>query len=407
MPDATYPLDLLSPEFLHDPVPMIDRMHAEAPVFFDHRLNSWMLGGYHANKALEREPRLSARRQGYVTALTPAPLQARVEPLVAWYGEWIVMRDGADHRRLRHLSAYAFTPRNIGRMEARMVAVVESIVDAALERGEMEVLSELAYPLPRVIICEMLGIPETDAELFSQWTPTITSLVSAGLTSEEIIERVFATRAQIHDYFVALIEERRRAPRDGEILTSLVQAIEGDDSLTVDEIIDLAVFIMVGAYDTTTYLISNGLNLLLRHPEQLAAVQADPSKIDGWIEETLRIEPSIAFNTRSVTETFEYDGHRFEPGQMVYFLAFVANRDPDHFPEPHRFDIARANASDHISFGFGPHFCIGAPLARMEARVAFQTIMKRARELQLPEQKLERIPSMVIRGWQSLRIGMR
>jgi cytochrome P450 len=406
MASSSVPLDLLSPELVHDPVPMIARMHAEAPIFFDERLHGWMLGGWHDIKTLEREPRLSAQRSGYIAALSPPALQERVVPLANWYGEWMVMRDGADHRRLRQLAAHAFTPRNIQRLQARMLAVIEPILDAALARGEMEVLGELAFPLPRTIICEMLGIPKADVGLFSEWSPTISNILGATLTSEAVIERVTATRARIHEYFTALIDERRRAPREGEILTSLVQASEVGDSLTENEIIDLVVFIMVGAYDTTAYLIANGLHLLLRHPEQLAAVRADPTKIDGWIEETLRCEPSITINTRSVGEAFEYKGHRFEPGQMVYFLPLVANRDPERFPEPNRFDIARENAGEHISFGFGPHFCIGAPLARMEARLAFQRILARAQQLGLPEQEIERAPSMVIRALQALRVSM-
>lgn len=407
MQDATYAFDMLSPDFMLDPVPMINRMHAEAPVFFDARVNGWMIGSYRVTKALEREPRISSARSGYVSALTPPALQERVAPLVAWYAEWMVMRDGADHRRLRQLAAHAFTPRNVKHLEGRVAAVLEPILDAALARGGMELLGELGYPVPRTIICEMLGIPERDTALFSQWTPSLTNLLSASLTTEEIVARVFTTRAQIHDYFVALIEERRRAPREGEILTSLVQAIEGSDSLSVDEIIDLVVFIMTGGYDTTTHLICNGLELLLRHPEQLAAVRADPTKIDGWIEETLRCDPMIAINTRIVNAPFEHEGHRFEPGQMVYFLTVAANRDPEHFPEPNRFDIERRNAGDHVSFGFGPHYCIGAALARMEARVVFRTLLARARELRVPEQKLERVPNMLLRGWQSLQLEMR
>jgi cytochrome P450 len=407
MSSATLPFDLLSPDFIRNPVPMIERMHAEAPVFFDPRVNGWMIGSHRVSKALEREPRLSATRAGYVSALTPPPLQARVEPLVAWYAEWIAMRDGTDHRRLRQLAAHAFTPRNVERLRERVAAAVEPILDAALARGEMEVLGELGYPVPRTIICEMLGIPESDVGLFSQWTPSITNMLSASLTSDEIIDHVFATRAQIHEYFTVLIADRRRAPREGEILTDLVQAIEGSDTLTADEIIDLAVFIMTGGYDTTTHLIASGLQLLLSNPEQLAAVRADPSKIDGWIEETLRCDPMIALNTRIVKEGFEHEEHRFEPGQMVYFLSLAANRDPERFSDPNRFDVERKNAGDHITFGFGPHHCIGAPLARMEARVVFQTILKRARELHLPEQKLERVPTMLLRGWQSLRIELR
>jgi cytochrome P450 len=405
--DATLPFDMLSPEFVSNPVPMIARMHAEAPVFFDPRLNGWMVGSWRVNKALEREPRCSAARAGYVWALTPPPLQPRVEPLVAWYAEWIAMRDGADHRRLRQLAAHAFTPRNVERLRERVVAVAEPIIDAALERGEMEVLGELAFPVPRTIICEMLGIPESDVALFSKWTPSVTNMLSASLTSDAIIDHVYATKAEIHDYFTRLVEERRRAPREGEVLSDLVRAIEGSDTLAVDEIIDLAVFIMTGGYDTTTHLIASGLKLLLESPEQLAKVRADPSKIDGWIEETLRMDPQIALNTRIVKEGFEHEGRRFEPGHMVYFLSLAANRDPERFPDPDRFDVERKNSGEHITFGFGPHHCIGAPLARMEARTVFQTLLRKTNELRLPAQEFERVPTTLLRGWKSLRIELR
>lgn len=405
--DATFPFDMLSPDFVQNPVPMIDRMHVEAPVFFDPRLNGWMVGSWRVSKALEREPRLSATRAGYVHALTPPPLQPRVEALVAWYAEWIAMRDGADHRRLRQLAAHAFTPRNVERLRERVVAIAEPIIDAALERGELEVLGDLAFPVPRTIICEMLGIPASDVGLFSQWTPSITNMLSASLHSDAIIDHVYATKAEIHEYFTKLIAERRKAPREGEVLSDLVQAIEGSDTLTADEIIDLAVFIMTGGYDTTTHLIASGLKLLLSHPEQLAAVQADPSLIDGWIEETLRMDPQIALNTRLVKEGFELEGHRFEPYQMVYILSLAANRDPEHFPDPNRFDIARENARDHVTFGFGAHHCIGAPLARMEARAVFETLLRRARELHLPAQAFERVPTTLLRGWKSLHVELR
>jgi cytochrome P450 len=405
--DATLPFDMLSPEFVSNPVPMIARMHAEAPVFFDPRLNGWMVGSWRVSKALEREPRCSAARAGYVWALTPPPLQPRVEPLVAWYAEWIAMRDGADHRRLRQLAAHAFTPRNVERLRERVVAVAEPIIDAALERGEMELLGELAFPVPRTIICEMLGIPESDVALFSKWTPSVTNMLSASLTSDAIIDHVYATKAEIHDYFTRLVEERRRAPREGEVLSDLVRAIEGSDTLAVDEIIDLAVFIMTGGYDTTTHLIASGLKFLLESPEQLAKVRADPSKIDGWIEETLRMDPQIALNTRIVKEGFEHEGRRFEPGHMVYFLSLAANRDPERFPDPDRFDVERKNSGEHITFGFGPHHCIGAPLARMEARTVFQTLLRKTKELRLPAQEFERVPTTLLRGWKSLRIELR
>lgn len=400
-------LDLLAPDYVQDPTSMIDRMHAEQPVAFDARLHGWIVGGWRDVKALEREPRLTSARAGYVRAMTPPELQERVTPLVDWYAEWMVMRDGADHRRLRGLAAHAFQPRNIQKLEARIDEVSHALVDAALERAEVDVVQALAYPLPRIIICEMLGIPEADMHLFESWTPPINLLLAGALTSEEVIDRVIRARAATHEYITALIAQRRRSPREGEVLTCMVQAMAADDTLTETEVVDLAVFIMAGAYDTTAHLITNGLLAMLRDPEQLAAVRAEPSRVDGWVEETLRCDPSLTVNTRAVAEAFEYEGHRFEPGQMVYFVPLAANRDPARFPDPHRFDSARANASEHISFGFGAHFCIGAPLARLEARRMFRALLERTRELGLPEQEIERIPSMVVRGLQRLRVTLR
>jgi len=398
------PLDLLSPQFVEDPVPMIDRMHAEAPVFFDPRLHGWLVGSHADVKALERDPRLISARADYVRALTPPELQARVTPLVDWYAEWMVMRDGAAHRRIRSLAAHAFQPRAVQRLQARVDAVVDEVMKRALERGELELVSELAFPMPRTIICEMLGIPEHDWHLFDTWTPTINLMLSGALTSEEVIARVDSARASIQEYFTKAIAERRKAPREGEMLTELVQALEGSDSLTENELFDLIAFIMAGAYDTTAFLISNGLLQLLRNPEQLATLRADPSKVDTWVEETLRLDPSITLNTRAVAEGFEFHGHRFEAGQMIYFMAIVANRDGERFPDPHRFDLQRTNATEHVSFGFGPHFCIGAPLARMEARRAFHGILRHTKLLELPEQEIERLPNMVIRGLKQLRV---
>jgi cytochrome P450 len=401
------PLDLLSPQFISDPAPMIDRMHAEAPVFFDPRLHGWLVGSHADVKTLERDPRLTSARADYVRALTPPELQARVTPVVDWYSQWMVMLDGAAHRRLRSLAAHAFQPRAVQRLQARVDAVVDELVSAALERGELEVVSELAQPLPRIIICEMLGIPEQDRALFDEWTPTINELLRGALTCEDIVVRIEAARAGMKEYFALALAERRRSPREGEVLSDLVQAMEQGDSLTETEVVDLVAFILAGAYDTTAYLIANAILSILHAPEQLAAVRADPAAVDNWVEETLRLDPSITLNTRAVAEPFEHRGHRFEPGQMIYFMVIAANRDPARFPAPHRFDVARENASEHVSFGFGPHFCIGAPLARMEARRALHGLVQRTRELELPAQEIPRIPNMVVRGPQSLRVTLR
>lgn len=404
MSQAPPPIDILSPGFVTDPGPMIDRMLAEAPVAFDGRVQGWLVGGYGAFKDLEREPRLSSQRQGYVSALLPEPLRERIRGLEDWYGGWMVMRDGADHLRLRRLAAPAFQPLHLKRLEARIEAIVDELLAPGLARGEIEVISELAYPLPSIVICELVGMPRSDMGLFTRWVQGMNALLAATLSSAEAIDRVGESRREMHGYFSALIAERRRAPLEGELLSQLVAGAEAGDALTEDEVIDLVALIMSGAYETTANLIGNGLYLLLSDPGQLAAVQADPSLVAAWVEETLRLEPSVALNTRAVVEGFDYRGQRFDAGQMVYFLAIAANRDGAKFPDPHRFDVARPNCGEHVTFGFGPHFCIGAPLARMEARCAFRALLRQAPGARLAEQEIRRVPNMVVRGFERISV---
>lgn len=388
---------------------MIERMLAEQPIAFDPRIHGWLIGRYADVKALERESRLSSQRQAYVSALLPPDLREHIQPLVDWYARWMVMLDGGDHRRIRRLAAYAFQPRNLDKLAGRIDDILDTLLDrvlatAAAGGGEMEVKRDLAYPLPRQVICEMVGIPQTDVELFATWADDLSALLAANLTTREAIDHALDSQRAITKYFTRLIAERRASPREDEILTSLVQATEADDSLTDAEIIDLVAFVMTGAYETTTQLITNGLYHLLRHPEQLAAVRADRSLVTGLVEETLRYEPSLTLNTRAVAEPFTYNGHDFAPGQTVYFMVIAANRDPERFADPNKFDIMRANSKDHIAFGFGPHFCIGAQLARMEARQAFAKLVERLPDMRLAEQEIAWKPNMVVRELEQLRI---
>ncbi len=253
----------------------------------------------------------------------------------------------------------------------------------------------------------MVGKPREDMALITRWVQGMNALLAATLDSAEAIDRVAESRREMREYFSGLIAQRRQAPREGEVLSQLVLAADAGDALSEDEIIDLVALIMSGAYDTTANLIGNAVYLLLAHPDQLAAVQADPSLVPAWVEEALRFEPSVAVNTRAVVRPFEYAGHRFEPGQMIYFLAIAANRDAATFADPHRFDVRRTNADEHVTFGFGPHFCIGAPLARLEARCALRALVVGFPALRLSEPEVRRVPNFVVRGFQSLQVALR
>ena len=249
----------------------------------------------------------------------------------------------------------------------------------------------------------MVGIPAADRERFIAWTDDLALLLGAALNPAEAIAHALESYTQMRAYFDELLAERRERPVPGEVLSNLVIASDEHDRLTADEVIDLVAFIMTGGYETTTHLLANGMLLLLSNPEQLAKVRADASLIPGFVEETLRCEPSITINVRSVAAPFQYEGHDLQPGQMIYFLTSVANRDPEQFSDPHRFDVERGD-NKHLSFGFGAHFCLGAALARMEAQTAFRKLLERLPGLTLPDQEIVRAPNFVVRPLTQLRL---
>lgn len=400
---STPVLDIFHPDFASDPAPMIDRMLREQPIAFDPRLGGWLIGRHRDLMALHADPRLTSLRIDYVTAGLGPELRAAIEPLVAWYGRWIVMKDPPEHTRLRRLAAHAFQPRNLERLRGRIEQVTDQLIDEVMDAGEMEAVGHLAYPLPRAVISDMVGVPWEDRDRLLRWIDDFVALLAASLRTEDAIARAMRSYDDMRAYMLELIDQRRREPIEGEILSDLVAASDHDDRLTIDEVVDLVAFILTGGYETTAHLIASGLHLLLTHPEQLARVRREPALLAGAIEEALRLEPSITFNTRAVVAPIEHDGHRFEPGQLLYLVAIAANRDPERFPDPHRFDIGREKIG-HTSFGFGAHYCLGAALARLEARVVFERLLARLPGLWLPEQPIARRPGVAVRPIERLVI---
>jgi cytochrome P450 len=325
-------------------------------------------------------------------------------PLSDWYEQWLPMKDAPEHTRLRRLAAPAFQPRNLARLEHRVEALVHEILDRVMAAGEMEVVHDFAFPLPRAIIGAMIGIPDADIHQLMPWTRDLIALLGGELNTAESIVRARRSHDELVAYYRDLIEERRRDPVEGEILSSLVVAHEAGDRLSMDELITMIALLTVGGYETTAQLIANGTLLLLENPEQLALLRAQPALIPNAVEEMLRLQPSPSFNTRTVRESFEYQGHGFEAGQILYFMTVATNRDPERFADPHRFDVTRPNSNENLTFGFGIHHCLGAALGRMEARIAFQHLVARLPGMYLPEQSIARHPSMAMRALERLVI---
>jgi cytochrome P450 len=301
--------------------------------------------------------------------------------------EFMLQQDPPNHTRLRKLVSKAFTPRAIERLRARAQAIADERIDRVAARGAMDVIADLALPVPSTMICEMMGVPVADRERFTDWTAQATHLLAFMLAPPDVLERGMAAGRELRAYFEQLIAERRRNLTD-DILSDLIRAEEAGDRLSPTELLSQSVGLLIAGFETTIGLIGNGVLALLRHPDQLALLQRQPDLIGSAVEECLRFDGPIMLTPRYLREDTEFGGRVIPRDAQVWAMLFAANRDPARFPDPDRFDITRAD-NPHLAFGGGAHFCLGAHLARMEAQVALGAFVRRLDNLRLATDTLE------------------
>ena len=382
--------DPASREFHADPYPFYHRLRAEDPV---HRTAQgyWVVTRYPDVMTVLRDQRFGREDFGPAISAVYGDDSERVpRPMV--------FRDPPAHTRLRSLVSKAFTSRVVEGLKPRIREIVDRRLDLVQHGGTMDVIADLAYPLPVTVICELLGAPAEDADTMRQWTADITrSLDALGLQSDrEIVKRGRAARHSLGEYFRGLLPERRLHPR-ADLLSQLLAAEEQGDKLSEDELIATCVLIFIAGHETTVNLIANGLLALLRHPDQLERVRSDPALIAGAVEELLRYDSPVQRTARVATEELEIGGKTIPKHALVVAAIGAANRDPEQFADPDRFDIARQD-NHHLAFGFGIHFCLGAPLARIEAQIAIETLLRRMPRLALATHTPEWRKSSTLRG---------
>jgi cytochrome P450 len=300
--------------------------------------------------------------------------------------EFILQQDPPDHTRLRKLVSQAFRPRPIERMRPRVAALVERLLDEAADRNEMDVIADLALPVPATIICELMGVPISDRDKFTEWTAAATHLLAAAIAPPEVVDRGLAAAQSLAAYFTDLIAERRRHLGD-DLLSDLIRAEEAGDRLSPSELISQSIGLLIAGFETTIGLIGNGVLALIRHPDQLAGLRANAGLIASAVEECLRFDGPIVLTVRVTREDTAFGDRIIPRDRPVMCMLAAANRDPAHFPDPDRFDVARG-ADDHLAFGGGVHFCLGAHLARLEAQEAIGGLVRRFRRLDLGTSEL-------------------
>lgn len=395
--------DLLAKENLAYPQAVLAQMREAAPVyrlpFREQSDYPWLLTRYDDAVWLHRDERFTKdvlKRPGTDTSSDDPQIMAAYS-----INRHLLTVDPPDHTRLRQLVHKAFTPRIIRQMEGRIEEIAAELLDAAQARGHMDLMQDYAIPLPITVICELLGVPYEDRMRFRHWTNDI--IIGALQNSQS--DAIGTAVLEFVMYFHQLFDQRRATPGD-DLLSALVQAEESGDRLDQQELISMVFLLLVAGHETTVNLIGNGVLALLQHPDQLKLLRAQPALIGSAVEEMVRFNGPVGTSSlRYALEDIELHGTRIEAGDMVLASYLAANRDPEVFPDPDVFDITR-DPNPHLGFGFGIHYCLGAPLARLEGSIAIQRLVERFPRLRLavPEDQLEWMPVITLHGMRSMPV---
>jgi cytochrome P450 len=368
--------DLLSERNATDPYPYFAHMRAAHPVHWNERYRAWFFYRHDDLTWALREPALSADRVRpvYDRYVSEADRERR-RPTFDVLRHWLVFLDPPEHTRLRKLVMPAFTAKAAEQFAPRVAELVAQLLDECAGRAEFDLVRDLAYPIPAVVIAELMGVPAADADLFKAWSEDILVLVFGARTTPDARDRAQRGLIELTGYLRTLIGQRRRQPQD-DLITRLVRSSEADPPLTDEEIVSTCALLIFGGHETTTNLIANGVRALLAAPDQWRALRAAPELARGAIEELLRYDGPSKMVMRRVARDLEVRGQQLRAGDAVYLVQGSANRDPGVFPDPDRLDIMR-HPNRHVGFGFGIHHCLGNFLARMEGRIAIPLIAER------------------------------
>lgn len=388
----------MDPALVANPYPIYNRLLSEGPIHFDPDINTWVIVGYAEVSAGLRDSRLSAERMPDATTMPPE--WAPAQPILELVSRQMLFRDPPDHTRLRGLVSKAFTPRMIEQMRGDIKNIVDGLLDAAQAKGGMDAIAEFAYPLPTTVIARMLGIPEADNDKCKRWSDDFAEFL--GTPNMDVIPRLARSIAEITDYFQALIPTRRGDEQD--LLAALLHAEEHGEHLTQTELLANIILLLAAGHETTTNLIGNGLYALLTHPDQLQRLREDPGLIPSAVEEFLRFDPPVQYTTRIVTEDLTIGNAQIPAGREIFFALAAANRDPAQFPQPDVLDVGRRD-NRHVSFAFGPHFCLGAPLARLEGQIAFAELLRRFPDMRLVEDSPPHLANAGFHGFERLPVA--
>jgi cytochrome P450 len=394
--------DPTDPAFIADPYPVFRELRDRHPVVFDERTSQWLITRHADVDRLLRDRRLG---RSYLHVAThdemgrnpPPPWHA---PFTELNGNGMLDREPPDHTRLRRLVLKAFTPRTVERQRERIQSLVDGYLDDLAGSGEVDLISQYIEPLPVTVIADLLGIPEADRHHLRPWSRDICLMYELN-PPDASAHKAVAASLEFSDYLRALLRERRTHPGD-DLISELAAVVDDGDRLTEDELIGTCVLLLNAGHEASVNGAGNSWWTLFRHPDQLARFRDEPGLAATAIDELLRYDTPLALFERWVLEDIDVDGIRLTRGSEVALQFASANRDAAAFVDPDRLELGRS-PNHHLSFGAGIHYCLGAPLARLELQIAFATLLRRAPHIELVEEPRWK-PTYVLRGLRSLRV---
>jgi cytochrome P450 len=405
---VTYAFDLGNPATNADPFPEFARLRAEDPVHWSPAMKAWIITRHADVKQVALNRQISADRLTPFFRTNAEYQRGSIDSLVRYLNHWMVFRDPPDHTRLRRLFNKAFTPTSVSNLRPSIESIVAHLIDgmeAKARRGEtVDYIADFAYPLPASVIMDLLGVPRADLQRVKVWSDDIALFIGTAQVAGNKYLRAETGAKAMSDYFRSLIEARTAEPRD-DMISHLVLARDDRDALATDEIIGTCILLLFAGHETTTNLIGNGFLYSMRNRDQWERLVADTSLAESAVEEFLRYDGPSGALARVAAADLEMGGQTIRQGQRLFAFMNSANRDPEAFADPERFDIGR-EPNGHLTFGHGIHFCLGAPLARLEAQIATTRLAERLPDVRLSGGDPEWHDSLILRGVRRLPLQL-
>lgn len=403
----TLPTDIYNPrnqDLLNDPLPVFKKLQEQDPCHWCAPLKSWVFTRYEDVRDVLRDDAISADRLTPYFESLPDSQRLGVREVVKYLNTWVAFKDPPEHTRIRSLLNKVFTPGAIKSLRPQVEQAVDHLLEPLKHKQSFDFIEEFAYPLPANVILMMLGLPVEDTERLHEWSVEMQPFIGGATTSPDKYVRAEHGAKNMAEYFRQAIRDRESRPRD-DMLTKLIKCREEDDALTEDEVIGTAILFLFGGHETTTNLIGNGVRALLQHPDAAAAVRQDDSKTKPAVEEILRFDGPTLASVRLVKTEHERHGKTLRKGDRVFVMIHGANHDASQFHEAHTFDIERS-PNPHLTFNYGIHFCLGAPLARLEGDVAIARAIRQLPGLTLAADSYDYMDTMVMRGVRTMPVSV-